>query len=98
MVSADGREKDFDVYERAAVEFGYDGQYWLGMDDIEREGFYVWSDGRTWDGQEEQYEDWGDEEPSRTDAQDCVATEEAGSWADFDCQATQATICEPLGS
>ena len=59
--------------------------YWLGLDDLAREGRYVWAESH----QEATYFNWAPSEPDGHDASDCIfkaATKEAyKGWLDAPC-------------
>ncbi|HEY1100222.1 MAG TPA: C-type lectin domain-containing protein, partial [Myxococcota bacterium] len=89
-----------DVYGRARRRFG-DAAFWIGLDDIDDEGTYVWSDGRTWQvGDDEPYERFAGGEPNNypsaqaVPGEDCIHTT-GDRWNDNVCEAGFSVICEP---
>jgi hypothetical protein len=95
LLSVVDRGEDVNVFDRAELEFGYEGLYWLGLTDVDQEGLYRWVDGRTWVlNAVTPYSDWAENEPTNIDEQDCIGTDDDGNWADELCTALRATICE----
>lgn len=65
--------------------------YWIGLNDVEREGEYYWSDERPLD-----YENWKDLEPNDDRGREnCVEIDSKNSkWNDDDCRKHYRFICE----
>ena len=80
---------------RAQTQFG-SGLYWLGLDDIDEEGTFTWSDGRVWHvGDVEPFAAFQAGEPNNFNGlEHCVQTF-AGGWNDNRCTEHFATVCEP---
>ena len=55
----------------AAIDFG-----WIGFDDMDTEGTFVWSDGNT-----ESYTNWADGEPNDENGEDCAVVQQNLEWA-----------------
>ncbi|MEM9460669.1 MAG: lectin-like protein [Myxococcota bacterium] len=72
-----------------------DGQYTIGLNDIEVEGTFVWPDGTV-----PRFLAWGMGEPNDAlDGEDCVQLSvPAGTWNDIACTTAGAFICEAVGS
>jgi len=64
--------------------FGTRGKYWIGFNDIDSEGTWVWDDGST-----TCYENWGTNSPSNSGSfgEDCAEylAGEQGKWNDLNC-------------
>jgi hypothetical protein len=95
------------VASLAATYFSF-GTWWLGVDDIETEGTFVWSAGGSLgaaDGNTGTYDcgpdevgdsfcDFGGGEPNDSGGEDCVTVSSDGSsWNDLSCDATQPFVC-----
>ncbi len=67
--------------------------YWVGLDDSEEEGSFVWLDGSALT-----YEDfWNGGEPNDYgDGEDCVQLLDNGRWNDIPCSAGSAVLCEAV--
>ncbi|XP_077993989.1 macrophage mannose receptor 1-like [Glandiceps talaboti] len=81
-----------DVYEQAYVEYHMllSGQtFWIGLNDIQSEGVYKWSDGTP-----VMYTYWGPDEPSRDIGGGCVVMSADGTWDDTLCSLTAGGICK----
>lgn len=70
-------------------------QYYIGLNDIEVEGTFVWGDGTV-----PRFLAWGMGEPNDAlDGEDCVQLSvAAGTWNDIGCATAGAFICEATGS
>ncbi len=67
-------------------------QTYIGLDDIQTEGTYVWVSGEPFD-----FFAWGPGEPSAGTDEDCAVIRDDGTWADRDCTANFAShsyVCE----
>ncbi|XP_078594587.1 uncharacterized protein LOC144872390 isoform X2 [Branchiostoma floridae x Branchiostoma japonicum] len=76
---------------------GYKDGYWIGLNDIENEGTFVWSDGSTL----QAYSDWIGRQPDnriqRSDGEDCVIMRSEGTgemWNDMGCEFKAHFVCE----
>lgn len=64
--------------------------YWIGLDDLENEGEFVWPDGI-----ERPWENWNDGEPNNAGNEDCAHIwARNGRWNDLPCDRRQGIICE----
>ena len=69
---------------------GYDRSFWIGLTDLENEGWFTWIDGTELD-----YEDWRNGEPNDYGfGEDCAEIDSRGGWDDNSCSERQAYICE----
>ncbi|KAF0296472.1 Low affinity immunoglobulin epsilon Fc receptor [Amphibalanus amphitrite] len=68
---------------------------WIGLNDLEDDGHYVWTDGTPY-----QYVHWAPGQPNDLLDQDCVSVLEDGSgqWDDNHCKYTKLFICEKMAS
>ncbi len=95
LVSVRDAADDAAIFERAQAQFGYRSLYWLGLDDIDEEGTFTWSDGRQWHvGDVEPYASFQPSEPNNFNGAEHCAHTVDGGWNDNQCIATFATICE----
>ena len=65
--------------------------WWIGLNDLEEEGTFVWSDGS-----EVGYENWNDNEPNDSGGEDCThfSSWGGGGWNDLPCDRQHAYLCE----
>ena len=70
---------------------GYPGDksFWLGLNDKEIEGKYVWSDGS-----EYSYRNWREGEPNDKWGEDCTVTMSSLKWNDEGCERKYFFICK----
>ena len=69
---------------------GDDKSFWLGLNDIDIEGTFVWSDGSNFS-----YANWRNTEPNGGGkGEDCVITRRSLMWSDAPCGATVHIICK----
>ena len=64
------------------------GVCWIGLNDLGREGTYIWNDGTA-----VSYTDWNSREPSANEGEDCVRLV-SGGWSDLICSNEFRCICE----
>jgi cysteine-rich repeat protein len=88
------------IYETAgesdavAVGLGLPSSRWIGMDDRDTEGTFVWLNGLVLGGDD----DWGGTEPNGDTTENCVTHTASGDWADTGCGSSQAGyVCEDEG-
>ena len=64
--------------------------WWIGLDDIEEEGTFVWQDGTPTD-----YTAWANNEPNDSNGEDCghIANWAGGLWNDIPCKTEMPYIC-----
>ncbi|MFK8002006.1 MAG: C-type lectin domain-containing protein [Polyangiales bacterium] len=76
---------------RVAEQFGSRGfgAAWIGLNDREEEGIYVWESGAS-----STYRNWGDSEPDNFGNEDCAVIRADGRWNDQDCDAARRVVCE----
>ncbi|KAL9974664.1 hypothetical protein ACROYT_G011727 [Oculina patagonica] len=65
---------------------------WIGGNDIDSEGAWVWEDGESWGG----FTSWNSGEPNNDYNEDCLVMiySLAGNWNDLDCGAARAFVCK----
>lgn len=61
---------------------------WIGLTDAAEEYNFVWVDGAPVN-----YQNWSYWQPDNANNEDCVGTFEDGTWNDFPCTFSQASIC-----
>ena len=85
---ADSEENDFILQYAMAVN---KRNFWIGYNDIEFEGIYVWMDGSM-----AGFEQWAAGEPSFTGryVQDCTQMYTNGRWDDFGCTGKRSFMCK----
>ena len=67
---------------------------WIGLNDLDTQDTYVWSDGTTYS-----YTSWDDGQPSNTNnKQDCVVIRNTGKWDDVTCGGSRAYVCKTSAS
>ena len=66
-------------------------EYWIGLNDIDVEGTFVWADGTTFDFATES--NFNDGEPNNSDNEDCVEAFGNNGWNDLTCDGTRRTVC-----
>ena len=74
----------------------FSGYFYLGGNDKETEGNWVWEDES-----EFEFTNWGDGEPSDIDGEDCLMIIPDGDWKDIDCEGSYSLhyVCaSPLGN
>jgi len=64
--------------------------WWIGLDDLEEEGSFVWKDGSPTN-----YTAWADNEPNDSNGEDCghIANWAGGLWNDIPCTNDMPYIC-----
>lgn len=67
-------------------------EFWLGLRDGEREGTWIWIDGRPLEG----FNNWNPGEPNDLQGEDCAHNNWrfTGGWNDIDCADRYAYVCE----
>ncbi|CAH1255133.1 CSMD3 [Branchiostoma lanceolatum] len=87
---------DFLLQKIRAVH-GYEGGYWIGLNDMENEGTFVWSDGSTLS-QATAFADWNPGQPDnhQSDGEDCVHMDKRKEymWNDMSCGDKAHFVCE----
>ncbi|XP_078700024.1 uncharacterized protein LOC144926863 [Branchiostoma floridae x Branchiostoma belcheri] len=63
---------------------------WIGLNDIYREGSFVWEDGSPIGG----FNKWGSAQPNDKNNQDCVQVTAQNLWGDADCDDGKGYLCE----
>ena len=90
MVKIDSREENDAVY--AAAQAVREQDYWLGMDDRDEEGTFLWADGSP-----VEFERWHAGEPNDWgEGEDCAAFWSDDHWNDYYCDRELGVICEAL--
>ena len=66
-------------------------EWWIGLNDRDEEGTFVWSDGTTGG-----YRPWADGEPNDSGGEDCghFWTAHGGMYNDMPCDRVQPYICQ----
>lgn len=74
---------------------GEEGRAWIGYNDLEEEGTWVWDDGSA-----SGYENWGGANPDQDGDEDCAwmkldfgPTDPGVGWGDQECETTHKSIC-----
>ena len=72
------------------LESGND--FWLGLNDIEQEGSYVWDNSKT----PANFSAWGESEPNGNENQNCIAatSQHFYFWSDENCYNKYQPVCE----
>lgn len=67
-----------------------DDDVWIGLNDLDTEGVFEWSNGKSVG-----YTNWNDDEPNDSDDEDCGELYSDGVWNDIDCDdEEQDYLCE----
>lgn len=74
----------------AAFDLLY-ANWWIGLNDIDEEGSWAWSDGSVFN-----YENWNPNEPNDSNGEDCghLSTWGDGGWNDLQCGNSYPQICQ----
>ena len=83
LVSVDGQPDSI----FAINVLGATAEAWIGLNDLQREGTWVWTDGTAFG-----YENWEDKQPDNPDHH-CVAIGTARRWFDYSCGESRPFIC-----
>ena len=62
---------------------------WIGLNDIEKEEEFVWSDGSAYS-----YNNWNKNEPNGNTAENCMFSDTSAKWYDSACSRTLFFICK----
>ena len=92
LASVHSQEEDDFIgeYVRKASGLPKTPGYWIGYNDIEREGQFVWSDGSV-----SFYNNWWTNEPNNNGDEDCVERFYFRSkWNDIDCNDKIRFVCK----
>ncbi len=83
---------DTHLYE-ALMNMNTGLNFWIGLNDVETEGVFVWDSGLTSD-----YRVWAEGQPNNTDDKDCVfmAANSEYYWVNSNCFTPNAYICEGI--
>ena len=66
---------------------------WIGFNDIQIEGTYVWDDGSN-----STFTNWNSNEPNNASNEDCVQTLTSGKWNDLSCSSSKSCFyCSKIG-
>ncbi len=77
-----------DAAEAAWLRTQITGKWWIGLNDINVEGTWVWSDNSPLT-----YSAWKSGEPNNSGGEDCAETDDVG-WNDEGCGEVRAYVCE----
>jgi hypothetical protein len=78
-----------DAGENAHVRGLLDGNFWIGLSDLEVEGDFRWVTGAPLD-----YTNWASGEPNNWWGEDCVEVRGNGQWNDENCGRSRPFVCE----
>ena len=77
------------LHEKVESEYTSDGEYWVGLNDIETPANWTWEDNTQLD-----YLNWDATEPSNDTDKDCgVFVQKTGKWAARDCSVKKYFLC-----
>jgi hypothetical protein len=65
--------------------------WWIGFNDRDTEGVWVWEDGSTGN-----YTQWAPNEPNDAGGEDCGSLQDDETWADLPCEWADPYVCESL--
>ena len=66
---------------------------WIGLNDIDTEGMFVWADGSS-----SSYRNWGPGQPDNSNEEDCVHLRADTLWNDLPCGSTRSChYCGGIG-
>lgn len=83
---------EMDFINEISSKFGYHKQLlWIGLNDQQNEGIFIWSDGTSYNRSE--YTNWGPGEPSNQGGERCVTLLDK-VWNNDDCTKEYGYICE----
>ena len=63
--------------------------FWIGLNDIEKEGKFVWSDGSAYNDN-----NWKANEPNGNRSENCMFSDKSVQWYDHRCTVTLYFICK----
>lgn len=66
-------------------------EFWIGLNDKEQEGKYLWIDGT-----EASYTNWASGQPNNAGDSDCVKIKSDGKWDDRICSEAYPVLCEEI--
>ncbi|XP_038059507.1 echinoidin-like [Patiria miniata] len=93
LASIHSQEEDEFIkdYVRSASGLADYPRFWIGFNDIEREGQFQWSDGS-----DVSYESWGPGEPNNKKYEDCVEcrSDIYIKWNDEPCSRASVIVCK----
>ena len=93
MAEPKSKEINDEIQKEASSVIGRGTWYWLGLNDEEKEGTWVYNS----DGQKIEWSNWGKKEPSGGSKENCVFSRGHynGQWFDYPC-ATRSYhfVCE----
>jgi hypothetical protein len=75
--------------ENSAIAAWIPGESWIGLNDRDDEGNFVWVDGA-----EPTFTRWGSGEPNDSWGEDCALTRTNAEWNDASCNDTHTFVCE----
>ena len=81
-------KQEEELYTKVLVGFSYAEEFWIGLNDIDNEGKFVWSDGRNYN-----YTSWSDGEPNNYLNEDCTILSRSLKWNDGLCHYRFYSIC-----
>jgi len=88
LASVTSNEEEEKVKELISY-FASNVYFWIGLNDVEEEGKYVWSDGSDYI-----YNNWKKGDPNNFHNEDCIFLEPLMKWYDYGCQNKEYFICK----
>ena len=88
MVSVTSKEEEGKVKELIS-NFASNVYFWIGLNDVEEEGKYEWSDGSNYI-----YNNWKKGDPNNYKNEDCIIVDPSMKWYDYGCQYKEYFICK----
>ena len=87
LITIDDGEEN--TWARQTANLYNPSRYWIGLNDLENEGTFVWPDGST-----PTYTNWRNGEPNNAGNEDCTEVYGDGGWNDLPCTRIYPYICE----
>ena len=83
-----GSKQDEERIKRLISGFSHGAVFWIGLNDIEIQERFVWSDGTSYS-----YSSWNDGEPNNLGNEDCINTDTSMKWNDALCGLREFFAC-----
>ena len=81
-------KQEEESYAKLLAGFSHNTEFWIGLNDIDNERTFVWSDGRT-----KTYTSWSNGEPNHYDGEDCATVTPLLKWNDAYCHFLFFFVC-----